>query len=97
MKLDGLYVKWQEWRGKALDIWSSNGYPSHVLSNLCNNKFFFEGVFCHSMEGLLQSLKHEDPCRQRQVCAMKGREARAKTTTVWQTAQVIWWKGRAIS
>ena len=68
-----LYIKWKEWRGKALDIWSSNGYPSHVLSNLCSNRFFFEGVFCHSMEGFLQSLKYEDSNRQRQICAMKGR------------------------
>lgn len=92
-----LYIKWKEWRGKALDIWSSNGYPPHVLSNLCSNRFFFEGVFCHSMEGFLQSLKYEDSNRQRQICAMKGRKAKTKTTTTWQTDQVVWWKGTAIN
>lgn len=90
-------IKWQTWRGVALDIWSSGGYPSHVLSNLCSNRFFFEGVFCQSMEGFLQSLKHKDVARQRQICAMKGRRAKYKTTTVWQAEQILWWKGRAIN
>lgn len=90
-------IKWQTWRGVALDIWSSGGYPSHVLSNLCSNRFFFEGVFCQSMEGFLQSLKHKDVARQRQICAMKGRRAKNKTTTVWQAEQIVWWKGRAIN
>lgn len=96
-KFKRLYVKWQEWRGKALDIWSSNSYPSHVLSNLYGNRFFFEGVFCHSMEGFLQSLKYDDPNIQRQICAMKGRKAKTKTTTAWQTDQIVWWKGVAIN
>lgn len=97
MKLRNLYIKWQVWRGKALDIWSSNGYPSHVLSNLCSNRFFFDGVFCYSMEGFLQSLKYEDPYRQRQICAMKGRKAKTKAITTWQTNQIIWWKGVKIN
>ena len=93
MRFRELYIKWQEWRGKALDIWSSKGYPSQVLSNLCSNKFFFDGVFCHSMEGFLQALKYEDTNKQRQICAMKGRKAKTKTTTSWQTDQTVWWKG----
>ncbi|MBR5334670.1 MAG: hypothetical protein IKV23_00175 [Bacteroidaceae bacterium] len=97
IKLRHLYIKWLVWRGKALDIWSSNGYPSQVLSNLCSNRFIFEGVFCHSMEGFLQSLKYNDPNRQRQICAMKGRRAKMKTTTTWQTDQIVWWKGSAIN
>ena len=97
MKLRKLYIKWQVWRGKALDIWSSNAYPSHVLSNLCSNRFIFDGIFCHSMEGFLQSLKYKDPNKQRQICAMKGRRAKTKTTTAWQTDQIVWWKGVAIN
>lgn len=31
MKIRDLYIKWQVWRGKALDIHSFNKYPSHVL------------------------------------------------------------------
>ena len=97
MKLWDLYVKWEVWRGRALDVWSSGGYPSHVLSNLCSNRFFLDGVLCYSMEGFLQSLKYKDPNRQRQICAMKGRKAKTKTTTTWQTDQVVWWRGVAIN
>ena len=32
MKLRDLYIKWQVWRGKALDIWSKSPYPANVLS-----------------------------------------------------------------
>ena len=97
MKLKDIYIKWQVWRGKALDIWSTNSYPSNVLSNLCNNSFFFEGVFCQSMEGFLQSLKYEDQDCQRQICAMEGRNAKTKTTATWQTDQIVWWKGVAVN
>lgn len=97
MKLKDIYIKWQVWRGKALDIWSTNGYPSNVLSNLYNNSFFFEGVYCKSMEGFLQSLKYEVPNDQRQICAMEGRNAKTKTTTAWQTDQIVWWKGVAVN
>ena len=57
MKLRNLYITWQVWRGKALDIWSKSPYPANVLSNLCSNGFRFDGVLCGSMEGFLQSLK----------------------------------------
>lgn len=91
-----LYIKWKVWRGKAADIWSSGTYPSNVLSNLCSNSFCLDGVFCQSMEGFLQSLKYEDINRQRQICAMKGRKAKTKSTSSWQTDQVVWWMGKSI-
>lgn len=91
-----LKIKWQIWRGKAIDIWSKSAYPADVLSNLCSNGFRFDGVVCGSMEGFLQSLKQRDPQKQRQVCSMKGRKARKMTTTGWQTDQIVWWKGKAI-
>ena len=58
-----LIIKYQEWRGRALDIWSAKSYPANVLSNLCSNGFRFEGVVCGSMEGFLQALKQKDPDR----------------------------------
>ena len=76
MGLRNLYVKWQVWRGKALDIWSKSPYPSNVLSNVCSNGFRFDGVLCGSMEGFLQSLKYRDADKQRQVCSMKGKKPR---------------------
>lgn len=41
----------------TLDIRSNGLYPSNVLSNLCSNRFGFDGMMCGSMEGFLQSLK----------------------------------------
>lgn len=80
----------------TLDIRSNGLYPSNVLSNLCSNGFRFEGMVCGSMEGFLQSLKQKDMDRQRQICSMKGGNARKHSVTSWQTDQIVWWKGIAI-
>lgn len=97
MRLRNLYIKWQVWRGKALDIWSKSPYPANVLSNLSNNEFHFEGVPCGSMEGFLQSLKYQDEGKQRLICSMEGKSAKNMTSTHWQTNQIVWWKGVAIN
>lgn len=81
----------------TLDIRSNGLYPSNVLSNLCSNGFRFDGMICGSMEGFLQSLKQKNPDRQRQICSMKGGNARKHSVTSWQTDQTVWWKGRAIN
>lgn len=91
-----LKIKWQIWRGNAIDIWSKNGYPANVLSNLCNNRFYFDGIECGSMEGFLQSLKYKDIEKQRQVCGMNGRDAKKVTHTDWQIDQIVWWRGKTI-
>jgi len=80
----------------TLDIRSNGMYPSGVLSNLCSNAFRIDGVLCNSMEGFLQSLKHQDPNKQRQVCQLKGGNARKRSVTSWQTDQIVWWRGQAI-
>ena len=79
----------------TLDIRSNGLYPSGVLSNLCSNGFRFEGMVCGSMEGFLQSLKQQDRDKQRQICSMKGGNARKRSVTSWQTDQVVWWRGQA--
>ena len=79
-----------------MDIWSKSEYPADVLSNLCSNGFRFDGMICGSMEGFLQSLKQKDKDKQRQICSMKGKNAKKMTTTGWQTDQVVWWKGNPI-
>lgn len=91
-----LKIKWQIWRGKAVDIWSTGDYPADVLSNLCSNGFRFDGIECGSMEGFLQSLKYKDADKQRQICGMKGKNAKKATCTGWQTDQIVWWKGQAV-
>ena len=80
----------------TLDIRSNGLYPSNVLSNLCSNGFRFEGMVCGSMEGFLQSLKQKERDKQRQICSMKGGNARKHSVTSWQTDQIVWWKGVAI-
>ena len=77
----------------TLDIRSNGLYPSNVLSNLCSNGFRFDGRICGSMEGFLQSLKYQDVDKQRQICSMKGGNARKRSVTSWQTDQIVWWKG----
>ena len=96
MILRRLKIKWQVFRGKAIDIWSKDPYPSNVLSNLCSNGFKFDGILCGSMEGFLQSLKQKDINKQRQICSMKGKNAKKMTTNAWQCDQIVWWKGNAI-
>ncbi len=91
-----LYIKWLVWRGKAVDIWSKSDYPADVLSNLCSNGFRLDGMVCGSMEGFLQSLKQKDKDKQRQICSMKGKNAKKMTSAGWQTDQIVWWKGVAI-
>lgn len=87
---------WRLSHGKAIDIWSKSAYPADVLSNLHSNGFRFEGRVCGSMEGFLQSLKHKDLDKQRQICSMKGRNAKHQSAREWQTDQIVWWKGRGI-
>lgn len=89
-------IKRLVWRGKAIDIGSKASYPADVLSNLCSNGFRFDGVVCGSMEGFLQSLKRKDLMKQRQICSMKGRNAKNMTTKAWQCEQIVWWKGKAM-
>ena len=80
----------------TLDIRSNGLYPSNVLSNLCSNGFRFDGMICGSMEGFLQSLKRKELDKQRQICSMKGGNARKMSVTSWQTDQIVWWKGQAL-
>ena len=92
-----LYIKWLEWRGKAVEIWSKNPYPANVLSNLYANHFCIDDIECASMEGFLQSLKYVNVEKQRDVCAMSGKDAKNMTNSDWQIGQIIWWKGTAIN
>ena len=80
----------------TLDIRSNGLYPSNVLSNMYSNGFRFEGMECGSMEGFLLSLKRKELNEQRQICSMKGGNARKMSVTSWQTDQIVWWKGEAI-
>lgn len=96
MTIRQLYIKGLVLLGRAVDIWSRGEYPADVLSNLCSNGFRFDGMICGSMEGFLQSLKQRDKEKQRQICSMKGRNAKKQSSRGWQTDQIVWWKGNTI-
>ncbi len=81
-----------------MDIRGGKKGPSGALSNFTLRLFSFDGVFCVSMEGLLQSFKFEDPAEQERVCLLSGFDAKNKgleRNEIWQKSQTLWWKGQA--
>jgi predicted NAD-dependent protein-ADP-ribosyltransferase YbiA (DUF1768 family) len=66
------------------------------LSNFNSFEFWFDGVLCGSMEGLLQSFKFENAEKQREVCKLVGIKAKykgKKRNKAWKSQQTLWWKG----
>ena len=94
-KLRKIKVKTLVMLGLAVDIGRKNNYPANVISNSWNNAFTFDDVPCASMEGFLQSLKHEEEVSQREICGMRGKKAKKMATTNWRATQTLYWKGRA--
>lgn len=70
--------------------------PAGGLSNMYPNTFFFDGVRCESMEGLLQAFKLRDEAKQAAMCAQSGYEAKllGKTGDGWRSTQTLHWKGK---
>lgn len=96
MKLKNNRMKRPQRRAEALDVRAVRSNPLHVLSTCSEHSFFIDGIFCRSMESFLQSLKCEEPVRQRHVCAMDARRAKAAATEAWQAHQTVWWRAEAI-
>ena len=95
--MNRFYAWWLVKTGKAIDIWSKSKYPAYMLSNLHDSIFIFDDVECHSMEGFLQSLKCQDEGKQRQICKLRGLDAKRMSSSDWQRDQIVWWKGKAIN
>ena len=83
---------------KTIDIYSKGDYPASVLSNFHPNEFCIDGVRCGSMEGFLQSLKFRSEKKQREIAALKGREAKwaARRKFFWRLTGRVRWQGRSI-
>lgn len=83
--------------GGVLEVGGNNKtFPGGNLSNFSPHTFIFDGIWCASMEGLLQSLKFEDLDQQIEVCALVGGKAKKIGTTrneIWQATQILWWRG----
>jgi hypothetical protein len=80
-----------------IDIGSSGGgIFENALSNFSHLPFNFRGFEAASMEGLLQSLKFENPVEQVMVMGMWGKRAKfkgKKRNKKWKKEQALWWQG----
>lgn len=80
-----------------IDIGVTPGWPSNELTNFAPHGFWFDEVWCASMEGLLQAFKYEDVEKQKQVCLLVGKAAKfkgKKRNKVWKRLQKLWWQGK---
>ena len=79
-----------------IDIYSKGEYPANVLSNFHSNCFEFDGVECASMEGFLQSLKYKNVKKQKEVCGLVGKAAKAAgcKKRLWKLTGNLYWKGK---
>lgn len=76
-----------------MNIGSKSGYPSSALSNFAPHRFYFDGVDCWSMEGLLQSFKFDKIHIQDEVCSLVGIAAKMRGKhRNWQKDQTLYWR-----
>ena len=93
MTLHQIIVKILCLLGMAIDIHSKGKWPSNTLSNFYPHRFKFDGVWCGSMEGFLQSLKTPSVSVQRDICALSGKDAKLRSSDEWKTNQTLYWNG----
>lgn len=79
--------------GLAIDIHSKGKWPSNALSNFYPHRFKFDGVWCGSMEGFLQSLKTPSISIQKEICSLSGKEVKMRSTDEWKADQTLYWNG----
>lgn len=76
-----------------------------LLSNFAATPFEVDGVDVHTAEGLIQGVKFEDECMQREVCALSsgleakhaGRNANKRIERELQSqgSALVFWQGRS--
>lgn len=77
-----------------MNIGSKSGYPSSALSNFAPHRFYFDGVDCWSMEGLLQAFKFDKVPIQHEVCSLVGIAAKMRgKPKQWYRDQTLYWNG----
>jgi hypothetical protein len=65
------------------------------LSNLHERHFFFKGIECHSIEGVLQAFKCPDQKKQEEMCLFSGKEAqRSGQEFGWSKDRLMHWQGQ---
>lgn len=78
-----------------IDIISTAPWPVCDISNFAAHRFVFDGVECHSMEGLLQSFKFNAIYTQQHICKLEGIVAKVagRGGNGWRDTQILYWKG----
>lgn len=77
-----------------IDIVSKGEYPSWALSNFAPNRFYFDGVDCWSMEGLINAFKFDDEEEQKEICSLVGIVAKVRAShKEWWHEQKLYWRG----
>ncbi len=81
-----------------MDIHSKGKYPSNMLSNFAPHEFEIDGIKCGGMEGFLQSLKYRNATKQKAICALSGKAAKAAGSKkwLWKWTHNVWWQGKKI-
>lgn len=81
-------------RKDVVDIISKAPGAAGRLSNFTERWFVFDGIQCHSIEGVLQSFKCSDIAKQKEICLLYGKEAKmAGLEYDWTAKQVLYWNG----
>ena len=77
-----------------VDVGSEESILGAALSNFEAYSFVFDGVVCHSMEGLIQSFKFDDVSKQRDVCLLIGKKAKYRgKKRKWFRDGYLYWGG----
>lgn len=78
----------------VVDIGSEESALGAALSNFVAYTFVFDGVLCHSMEGLIQAFKFDDVGKQRNVCLLVGKQAKYRgKKRKWFRDGYLHWNG----
>lgn len=82
-----------------IDIKARGKYPANILSNFAPTNFELDGIKINSMEGFLQSLKTDNPQKQKEICAMTGFEAKTASHAFKQSSDDIlyFWDGKSFT
>lgn len=79
---------------RKLDIKSRKHGLAGRLSNFTKRQFVFDGISCHSIEGVLQSFKFPTVEEQRIVCYLyKGQAKSVGELRDWKSDQLLYWQG----
>lgn len=81
-------------KNNVVDVRSRASGAAGRLSNFTQRHFVFDNVECDSIEGVLQSFKCPDKDKQKEICRLHGRAAKAAGQEYsWTEKQVLYWNG----